>query len=356
MLYFYFLILYNLVDRDFWRYVVKIRSKVGFGLFAFSLLLVAFMMAMYIFFAVTHIWWPALVLTILVLSLCFVYFNTFYELLPDGIMLTCGFSAKAINYSNIISMTDETNSKISFCLAKERVEIKYLDNGETKFTYVSPPNREQFRELVNKEIDRYTQKLKESGEQVANVSKQERVKLSNARLKEEKAVSYKKDKKAEEKIDTLLVEPSKKPASRKKKEQEEKKLLTQLRKEKQKETKLAAKQEKEIIEKQQKVLMAQSKKNEKLYQENLKKQIKAKKQQSQANKLDKEQKRFAEKEGKKAEKIQEKKQAKARTQEIKVQAKEHKERVAAKKEVQQLKEKAEKAAARKEKQDKKSKK
>jgi len=309
---------------------------------------------MFVFFAVTKIWWPAVVMVVVVVSLCLIYFNTFYELLPEGIMLSCGFVARAISYSAIISMTDEVSKKVSFCLCKERVLIKYMDGDEIKYTYASPSNREQFRELVNREIAKYTESLKSNkkGVEIATKPKEKRVPLATSRLDDDDLTIVKSSKDSFN--ESKVVKPTMSKKEQKKKELEEKKLLNQLRKEKQKETKLAVKQEKAVREKQQRILMEQSKKNDKLYQEKLKKQDKAKKKEVLSNKIDEKQKRFVERETAKAEKLQEKKKAKVNSADKKKQAEENKERKIAKKEVKKLKQSDKKANLRKEKQDKKS--
>ena len=348
---------------------MKIRSSVSFGLFVGAICLVVLMLAAYVFWAITQIWWPAILLTILVIVVCLVYFNTFYELLPEGIMLSCGFVAKAVPYKSIVSMTDEDTSVPSFCLSSKRVLIKYMEDDQMKYTYASPANREQFRELVNKEINQFTQKIKSDAkdgrpsalaqERTARQVRSVKVGvIENNRLKskDDELVIVKGEAKPEfdKKYDTLFDKSGKKVAKESKlKEAEEKKLLAKLRKEKRKETKLAAKQEKENMTRQQKAMMAQTKRNEKAREEKLKSQVKEQKQKDAENKLEKQQKRFAAKETVKAEKIQEKKQAKATAKENKKNAADQKERKAAQKQVKQLKEKDAKATERKLKQEKK---
>ncbi len=355
---------------------MKIRSQIGYGLFLSSILMVVLMFAMYVLLAITQIWWPALVLTGLVLIMCFVYFNTFYELLPDGIMLACGFVAKAIPYKNIVSMTDEDSSKPSFCLSNKRVLIRYMEDDVLKFTYASPANREQFRELVNKEIARSAANAKADSKLSTTKTSDKSAPRNQERvIKSSELDSSRKNKSREDdliivnNIEATTFDKSGKQKSKENKQKaaEEKKLLAKLKKEKQKENKLAAKQNREVRLKQEKALMAQSKKIEENRLAEKKQRNADRKVESLESKLDRKQARFAAKETAKYEKIQSKKQAKAeaetKAKEAKVQtekkdtvAKEKKEREAAAKQVEKLKKNDEKATARKLKQDKNSKK
>ncbi len=358
---------------------MKIKSKIGYGLFLGSICLVVLMLATYVFLAITQIWWPAVVLTVVVISMCLVYFNTFYELLPEGIMLSCGFVAKAVPYRAIVSMTDAESNAPSFCLCSKRVLIRYMEDEKLKFTYASPSNREQFRELVNREIARVTESLKntekDSLDKAVKQAKKENFPLSraeeravkssvveNERLKSEKdeiSSTKKGEAKPEfnKKFDNMFDKSGKKISKEsKKKEQEEKKLLAKLRKEKQKETKNAVKLEKQNRAKEQKILMEQTKRNEKIREEKLKNKAKEQKQKITESKLDKKQARFAAKETVRAEKIQARKQAKQKALEEAKQAEEKKQRKIAVKQVEKLKKSDQKATARKIKQDKKTKK
>ncbi len=141
---------------------MKIKSKIGDGLFIGLVVFTILTLAMYVLWVVTSIWWPAITLTaILLIVIVPIYFATYYELTRTELRIYCGIFGKAVPYRAIISMTDAESIAPAFCLSHQRILIRYMENDEIKSVYVSPANREQFRELVNAEINKATEIYKD---------------------------------------------------------------------------------------------------------------------------------------------------------------------------------------------------
>ena len=134
---------------------MKIKSKIGDGLFIGLVVFTVLTLAMYVLWVVTTVWWPAITLTaILLIVIVPIYFFTYYEITRNELRIYCGIFGKSIPYRNIISMTDAESLAPSFCLSHQRILIRYIEDEQIKSTYVSPANREQFRDIVNAEISK----------------------------------------------------------------------------------------------------------------------------------------------------------------------------------------------------------
>ena len=134
---------------------MKIKSKIGDGFFIGLVVFTILTLAMYVLWVLTNTWWPAILLTaILLIVIAPVYFFTYYELTRTELKIYSGILGKSIPYRSIISMTDADSIAPGFCLSHRRILIRYMEGDKIKATYVSPANREQFRDLVNAEINK----------------------------------------------------------------------------------------------------------------------------------------------------------------------------------------------------------
>ena len=280
------------------------------------------MLFMFVAWVVTGIWWPAVALTLIVLIMGLIYFNTFYELLPDGLLLSCGLLSKAIPYRAIISVTDADSISPSYCLCSKRVMIRYVEGEEIKHTYASPANRAQFRDLLSKAMAKYAVSLK--GEQKTEldrvVSKAKKEQLPQTKAEERAVINEEKQLKAEaksmekptlgERVSKIVNKKDNQILSREeqKKMKEEKKLLERLRKQKDKETKEALKQDEIIQERQVRAMKEQNIMTTKKKQAELKKQNEKMKEETLNQKLETQQKKLLAKETKKANKLEAKRE------------------------------------------------
>lgn len=141
---------------------MKIKSKIGDGAFISLVVFAILTLAMYVVWVISSIWWPAVALTaVLLLIIAPIYFGTYYEFTRSELRVYSGILGKSIPYRSIISMTDADSLAPAFCLSSRRILIRYMENEKIKSTYVSPANREQFRDLLNAEISKSTEIYRE---------------------------------------------------------------------------------------------------------------------------------------------------------------------------------------------------
>lgn len=134
---------------------MKIKSKIGDGFFIGLVVFTILTLAMYVYWVISTVWWPAITLTaILLIVIAPIYFATYYELTRTELRIYSGVLGKTIPYRSIISMTDADSIAPAFCLSSRRILIRYMEGDEIKTVYVSPANREQFRDLINAEISK----------------------------------------------------------------------------------------------------------------------------------------------------------------------------------------------------------
>ncbi len=132
---------------------MKFKSKIGDSAFIGLVIYAILTLAMFVFWVMTGIWWPAIVLTaILVFGILPIYFGTSYVIDRDSLKIYCGILGKDIPYNTIISATDAEGVAPSFALSSKRICIRYLDGEDIKTTFISPANRSQFRDLLNSAI------------------------------------------------------------------------------------------------------------------------------------------------------------------------------------------------------------
>lgn len=137
---------------------MKIKSKIGDGMFIGLVVFAILTLAMYVVWVITSVWWPAITLSaIMLVVIAPIYFATYYEITRTELRIYCGLVGKTIPYRSIISMTDAESIAPAMCLSSRRILIRYMENEEIKSAFVSPANREQFRDLMNAEISKSTE-------------------------------------------------------------------------------------------------------------------------------------------------------------------------------------------------------
>ena len=167
---------------------MKIKSKIGDGLFISLVIYSILTLAMYVVWVVTGVWWPAVVLSaILIIVIAPIYFGTYYELTRTELRIYSGVFGKAIPYRAIISMTDADSISPAFCLSHQRILIRYMENDVICSTYVSPANRDQFRDLVNAEMNRaveiYKDAPKSSFDKAVATARKQKIEPTKAEIK-----------------------------------------------------------------------------------------------------------------------------------------------------------------------------
>ncbi len=150
---------------------MKFNSKISDYAFIGLMVLAVLCMAMFIVWVVTGIWWPAVLLSaVLIFGVAPIYFHTYYVLDKDELFIYSSILGKKILYSQILSATDEDNFRPSFALSSKRICIRYYEDDVIKQTYISPVNREQFRLALNDAIAKSVVKAsKVSEEELAEV-------------------------------------------------------------------------------------------------------------------------------------------------------------------------------------------
>ncbi len=142
---------------------MKFKSKIGDGLFISLVVFSVITLSMFVLWVITGVWWPAITLTaILLIIIAPIYFCTYYEITRNELRVYSGILGKSIEYRNIISMTDAESVRPSFALSHKRIMIRYMENEKIKSIYVSPANREQFRDVVTAEISKSTEIYKKA--------------------------------------------------------------------------------------------------------------------------------------------------------------------------------------------------
>ena len=221
---------------------MKIKSKIGDGLFIGLVVFTILTLAMYVVWVVTGVWWPAIVLTaILLIVIVPIYFATYYELTRTELRIYCGIFGKSVPYRSIISMTDAESIAPAFCLSHQRILIRYMEDDEIKSVYVSPANREQFRELVNAEINKSTEIYKNvpktSMDKAIEKARAEKIVMTRPELR---AVEIEQENAAQEsrqvvdhelkKLDDVIGENTSREATPEQRKKAEQKLLAKIRK------------------------------------------------------------------------------------------------------------------------------
>lgn len=264
---------------------MKFKSRIGDGVFISLVVYCILTLSMFIYWVISGIWWPAVALSaVLLFVIAPVFFGTYYEIGRDSLKVYCGIFGKSIPFKMIISATDADSIAPAFCLSHRRICVRYLDGEKIKATYISPVNREQFRDMLNGAISSSAVSLKapETEEEKEAIMAVERAKEELAHNRtlnraEERAIEIEKAEK-EAKIQAEMVREIKKlddiiegnikadevVLSQKqeemleKRKKAEKKLLAKVCKEKEKKERKLAREEKkkakksQIVEKQPK--------------------------------------------------------------------------------------------------------
>lgn len=164
---------------------MKFKSSIGDGAFLGLMVYCLLTLAMYIFWVISAIWWPAIVLTaVLFVAILPVYFGTVYIIGRDGLEMQCGVFVKNISYRDIISLTDADCVTPAFALSHKRICVRYLKGEEIMTTFISPSNRDAFRDAVNTAMQKSLATLKSQGD-LNNKEVIEAVELAKERLAKE---------------------------------------------------------------------------------------------------------------------------------------------------------------------------
>lgn len=180
---------------------MKFKTSIGDGAFFGLVIYCVLTLAMYIFWVVSAIWWPAIVLTaVLFVVILPIYFGTNYVLGRDSLTISCGIAQRNIPYRNIISVTDANCFTPAFALSHKRICLRYLEGDDIKSTYISPTSRDGFRDALNKSMQNALASLKSRGD-TTNIEVIEEVEAVKERLAreheltraEERAIADKED-------------------------------------------------------------------------------------------------------------------------------------------------------------------
>ncbi len=144
---------------------MKFKSSIGDGAFIGLMVLSLLTLSMYIVWVITTLWWPAVVLSVvLLLAVLPVYFGTNYVLDRDSLILRCGFLSRKVQYRDIISVTDANCLTPSYALSFRRICLRYLNGDKIKIAYLSPSNRDAFRDSLNNAMQKSVATLKSQGD------------------------------------------------------------------------------------------------------------------------------------------------------------------------------------------------
>ncbi len=164
---------------------MKFKSSVGDGAFLGLLVYCLLTFAMYIFWVISAIWWPAIAMTVVLFVIVLpVYFGTKYELRREDMRISSGFLSQKIPYRNIISATDADCVTPAYALNHKRICVRYLDGENIKQLYISPTNRDAFRDALNSAMKKSLATLKSQGDPT-NVEAIEAVERAKERLVKE---------------------------------------------------------------------------------------------------------------------------------------------------------------------------
>ena len=161
---------------------MKFKSSIGDGAFLGLVVYSLFTLAMFIFWVVSGVWWPAIVLTaIMCVVILPIYFGTSYSLERDELRICCGPFEKTIQYRSIVSATDADGLGLGFALSHKRICIRYLVGENVKMTYISPVDRNVFRDNLNTSMQKSIATLKSRG----NLESIEKIEAAKERLASE---------------------------------------------------------------------------------------------------------------------------------------------------------------------------
>ncbi len=125
----------------------RFKSKIGVCTFLSFLIIGILDIGLLMFWGLTGIWIPFLVLTSLFIVFVIPpFFFTQYSLTQDYLKITCLWIAfgKKIKYEDIICVVPCQSAKISAKLANDCIQIVYMKKGKTKEIFVSPALADRF--------------------------------------------------------------------------------------------------------------------------------------------------------------------------------------------------------------------
>ncbi len=168
---------------------MKFKTSIGDGAFLGLLVYCLLTLAMYIFWVVSTTWWPAIALTaVLFVVILPTYFGTKYVLERDSLNIYCGIFCRSIPYRNIISVTDANCITPAYALNHKRICLRYLDGENIKTTFISPTNRDAFRDALNTSMQKSIASLKSQGDPT-NIEVIEAVQAAKEKLAAEHEVT-----------------------------------------------------------------------------------------------------------------------------------------------------------------------
>ncbi len=132
---------------------MKFSSKADNAVIIAFVILGLITFGFYILWALSHVWWPALVFSIIsILGALPIFVYTNYVIDDRCLTLHFGIFSKKIALQNIVSATDADGYSPAFALSHKRICLRYMENSELKCTYISPANRNQFRTILSTAI------------------------------------------------------------------------------------------------------------------------------------------------------------------------------------------------------------
>lgn len=136
--------------------MIRFNSKIGtltFLIFALCCVLNIFFV---LFWGLTHIWIPALIITIINTIFVFPkYFGTFYYLTETHLKINSYFFLinRKIKYEDIVVVVPFSGmKKLEPALCSEGIKVVYLKDGKTKEIFISPAMSQMFLEQLTDNI------------------------------------------------------------------------------------------------------------------------------------------------------------------------------------------------------------
>lgn len=168
---------------------MKFKTSIGDGAFLGLMVFCLLTLAMYIYWVVSAVWWPAVALSaVLIVVIVPIYFGTKYVLTRDRLNIYCGVFCRTVPYRNIISVTDANCITPAYAMSHKRICLRYLDGDNIKVTYISPTNRDAFRDALNTAMQKSIATLKSQGD-TNNIEAIEAVEAIKVRLAQEHEIS-----------------------------------------------------------------------------------------------------------------------------------------------------------------------
>ena len=147
---------------------MQFRSKIGSGIILISLLWMLLTLSSFVACAIFGLYVFSIIgVSVLIIFILPIFINTKYVIKNGYLYIHFGlFVHQAIPCYNIISITNAQTVSISPALSSIRLRIKYVSNGKIKGLYVSPVDQDNFRNMIEDEIQLNFKKAQISQDQV----------------------------------------------------------------------------------------------------------------------------------------------------------------------------------------------